>query len=68
METTTVLPPKSYQAAVRKIRGIADDLEARCNPQTPREQAALTLTIHRLAAFGTALSQRHRKRIMAPRK
>lgn len=56
-----VLRPESYQAAARRVRRMADALEARSAPQTPREQAALTSAIHTLSHYAQDLSRRHRR-------
>lgn len=59
-KSTRRLPPSSYEAAARKLDKFAADLRARKDPQSPREQGALTQTIHGLSLFAQALSRRHR--------
>jgi hypothetical protein len=56
------MQPESYRAAARRLRKFADQFEARCAPSTPREQAALTLTINVLSHYVALLSARHHKR------
>jgi len=56
------MQPESYRAAARRLRRFADQLEARCTPQTPREQAALTLTVNLLLRYARLLSARHHGR------
>jgi len=55
------MQPSSYRAAARKVRQMADDLEARADAETPREQASRTSVIHRLSRYCQHLSQRNRK-------
>lgn len=52
--------PSSYRAAARKLRRVADLLEARAEAADPRAKQALTRAIHGLAHFAHALSRRHR--------
>lgn len=53
--------PSAYRAAAKRLREFADQLDARADAEAPRERAALTGTVHRLAQFARALSQRHRR-------
>lgn len=62
-QSSRPLSPESYRAAARKLRRIADDLEARCTPQTPREQASLTRTIHVLLQMARHLRDRHQRKL-----
>jgi len=57
------LRPGSYRAAARRLREFADQLDARADPQSPREQAALTGAIHRASQYAQDLSRRHRRSI-----
>jgi len=59
-QSSRPLSPQAIEAAARKLDRIAAKLRARSNPQTPREQAALTSTLHGLSLFAQALSRRHR--------
>jgi hypothetical protein len=56
------MAPASYRAAARKLRKIADALDARCEPQSPSDKAALTSAVHRLTHTARALSARHHGR------
>lgn len=58
-----MLNPVTYQAAARRLRQIADQLEARCEPQTPRQKAALTSAVYGLSRYARQLSDRHRSKI-----
>ena len=51
----------TYQAAARKLRKIADNLDARCKPRTPRQKAALTSAVYGLSRFAQALAKKHRR-------
>lgn len=53
--------PETYRAAARRLRRIANDLDARCEPQTPQERRGLTRVVHALAHFARALSARHNR-------
>lgn len=55
------LRPMSYRAAARKLREMADQLDARADPQSPRELASLTGLVHRISLYGQHLSARHRR-------
>jgi hypothetical protein len=55
------LSPTTYQSAARCLRKIADALEARCKPKTPRQKAALTSTVYGLSRYAKALADRHRR-------
>ncbi|HAR46243.1 MAG TPA: hypothetical protein DCS05_08780 [Nitrospiraceae bacterium] len=57
-----MLNPTTYQAAARKLRKLADDLDMRCKPKTPREKAALTSTVHGLSRYAKNLADRHRRK------
>lgn len=59
--STLPMSPESYRAAARRLRKMADDLEARCTPQTPREQAALTSTLTGIARYTWHLVCRHKR-------
>lgn len=56
------MQPESYRAAARKLRAIADKLEARAAAETPHEQAARTNIIHTLSHYVRALVARHHRR------
>jgi len=51
----------TYRAAARKLRKIADHLEARCKPKTPRQKAALTSTVYSLSRYAKQLADKHRR-------
>ena len=57
-------PPtaRSYRAVARRVRELADQLDAHADPHTPRERAALTLAINILARITRILSRRHHGR------
>lgn len=55
------LRPEAYRAAARRLRLIADRLDACSAPETPRERASLTLTVHGLLHFSRLLCARHRR-------
>jgi len=57
------LKPTTYQAAARRLRKIAANLDARCAPRTPRQKAALTSTVYGLSRYARHLAERHRKTI-----
>lgn len=57
------LRPGSYRAAARRLRKFADQLDARADPQSPREQASLTSAVHGLSHYAQLLSRRHRRSI-----
>ncbi len=57
------LKPITYRAAARRLRKIADHFDARCEPKTPRQKAALTSTVYGLSRYVRNLSDRHRKAI-----
>jgi len=54
------LKPSTYQAAARRLRKIADNLDARCAPKTPRQKAALTSTVYGLSRYARQLADKHR--------
>lgn len=56
------MQPSSYRAAARRLRQMADALEARAEPTTPREKAALTSTLHTLEMYVRRLVARHHGR------
>lgn len=58
--TRRPMPPRSYRAAARAIREMADQLEARADAQSARERAARTEVIHRLSLYCRRLRERHR--------
>ena len=71
-----MLNPTTYQSAARKLRKIADALDKRCKPKTPREKAirqahggeqsrttALTSTVHGLSRYAKELAERHRRSV-----
>ncbi len=55
------MKPITYQAAARRLRQIADQLEKRCKPKTPRQKAALTSAIYGLSRYAQHLAQKHRR-------
>ncbi len=57
------LKPITYQAAARRLRQIADQLDARCEPKTPRQKAALTSTVYGLSRYARHLAEKHRRRV-----
>lgn len=61
-QSSLPMSPESYRAVSRRLRRIADQLEARCTPQTPHEKAALTTAVHQLTYAARALSARHHGR------
>lgn len=56
------MQPESYRAAARRLRKIADKLEARAGALTPHEMAARTNILHTLGHFVRALIARHDRR------
>jgi len=52
----------SFKAAARTLRKMADQIEARADAETPRERAARTSAINRVALYAKHLSQRNRRR------
>jgi len=61
-QSRQTMTPESYRAVARRLRKIADQIEARCTPQTPHERAALTTVVHQLTHAARALSARHHGR------
>jgi len=57
------LKSTTYQAAARKLRRIAKNLNARRFPKTPRQKAALTSTVYGLSRYARNLAERHRRTI-----
>lgn len=55
------LKPITYEAAARRLRKIADQLESRCWPKTPRQKAALTSTVYGLSRYARHLAEKHRR-------
>ncbi len=58
-----MLKAEVYRAAARRLRKIADQIETRCEPRTPRQKAALTSAVYGLSRYAQNLSQKHRKKI-----
>jgi hypothetical protein len=56
-----MLKPVTYQAAARRLRKFADQIDARCTPKTPRQKAALTSAVYGLSRYGRQLAERHRR-------
>jgi hypothetical protein len=56
------LPPAAWHAAARRLRAIADQLDARAAATTSHERAALTRCVNALALYARALAARHRAR------
>ena len=56
----------SYLGAARQLRRFADALEARADATTPRERAALTLTVHTMVHFVRVFAARHARRPLYP--
>lgn len=61
MATGRPLRPEAYRAAARRLRAMADRLDACAAPETPRERASLTRAVHVLVDFSRTLSARHRR-------
>ena len=49
------MTPESYRRIAKRLREIADDLEAHCTPQTPDEERALGFIIKNLADYARSL-------------
>ena len=56
-----MLPAISYQAAARRLRHYAGQIERYAAPTNPREQGRLTRAIHGASLYAQALSVRHRR-------
>lgn len=52
---------RTYQAAARKLRTFADQLDARCKPMTPREKASLTSAVFGASRYSKRLADMHRR-------
>lgn len=63
--TTRPLTAASYRSAVRRMRQICDQIEARAEAAEPRERASLTRAIHGLSHTARTLSRRHRGESLA---
>lgn len=61
-EPSVILKSTTYQAAARRLRKLADHLDKRCKPKTPRQKAALTSTVYGLSRYAKMLADRHRSR------
>lgn len=59
---TRPISPRSYRTAARRLREIADAIEGRAEPVTPRDRASLTSAINGLVHFVRALADRHHGR------
>jgi hypothetical protein len=59
------MTPAAYLAMARHLRKVADDLENRCRPTSPRERAALTSTLNTLARYTKLQASRHRADVAA---
>lgn len=57
------LRPETYRAAARRLRKTADYLNARCEPKTPRQKAALTSTVYGLSRYARHLAEKHRRKV-----
>jgi hypothetical protein len=57
------MKPATYHAAARKLRTIADQLDARSAPRTPRQKAALTSAVYGLSRYAKTLADRHRRTV-----
>jgi len=55
------MKPISYIAAARKLRALADRIEATANAETPREKQARTRAVNAAAQTARLLSQQKRK-------
>lgn len=58
--------PASYIAAAKRLRALADRIEATAHAQTPQERRAQTLAIHAMAQHARHLSERHRRAQQEP--
>lgn len=56
------LRPDSYAYCARRLRALADQIEARGNPGNPRELGALTKAVYGASRFARAFAERHRAR------
>lgn len=56
------LQAQSYRAAARKLRRFADQFDARCEPQSPRDLASLTSAVFCLSRYAQELLTRHRRK------
>jgi hypothetical protein len=59
-QSSRPLTARSYQAAARRLREIAVQLERYAAAEQPREKAALTRAVHGLTQMARVLSRRHR--------
>lgn len=57
--STLPLQPESYRAAARRLRRIADKLEARAAPRNPIEKTALSNIVNNLYHTSRRLWCRH---------
>jgi hypothetical protein len=57
-----MLPITSYQAAARRLRHYADQIERNAKAATPREHANLTRAIYGASTYARLFAQRHRRR------
>lgn len=55
------MKPASYEAAARRLRRLADRVEATAHATTPQERRARTLAVHALARAARELSERNRR-------
>lgn len=58
---TRPMKPQSYRTAVKTVRKMADQIEARADAETPRERASLTSAINRLVQYAHHLASRNRR-------
>lgn len=55
------MKPISYIAAARRLRALADRIEATAHAQTPHERKAQTRVVHVAAQFARHLCERHHR-------
>lgn len=58
--STQPLRPDSYAYCARRLRALADQIEARGNPSNPRELGSLTKAVYSASRFALAFAERHR--------
>lgn len=59
-QSSRPLSPRSYRAAVRRVRQLCDAIADNAEAQSPTERAGLTRAINGLAGAAGSLARRHR--------